>query len=182
MRCQRSALILHWAWECRFRLVRRATGAFSLALQHPRADVRLSGRRIEPGHRAIPLTMDPCRRRRGGQGPVAGQPCNPGADQIARPEGRGCTARLVHRTDWSIPGIKGSPIGRLGRNSGWRRAGQRDGDVVAWIEGAATAAKTGHDTILSPAPVLYINNRQGTGPGEATGAGLMWKHWRRAGL
>ena len=45
--------------------------------------------------------------------------------------------------------------------------------VMSWrgIEGAATAAKTGHDTILSPAPVLYINNRQGTGPEEPPGRG-----------
>ncbi len=45
--------------------------------------------------------------------------------------------------------------------------------VMSWrgIDGAATAVQTGHDAILSPAPTLYVNNRQGTGPQEPPGRG-----------
>lgn len=47
--------------------------------------------------------------------------------------------------------------------------------VTSWrgIEGAVTAAKAGHDAILSPAPVLYLDNRQGTGPDEPPGRGTL---------
>jgi len=49
----------------------------------------------------------------------------------------------------------------------------RDVAITSWrgIEGAVTAAKAGHDAILSPAPTLYINNRQGDGPAEPPGHG-----------
>jgi hexosaminidase len=47
--------------------------------------------------------------------------------------------------------------------------------VMSWrgIDGAITAAKAGHDTILSPAPLLYINNRQGVGPDEPPSHGSL---------
>jgi hexosaminidase len=45
--------------------------------------------------------------------------------------------------------------------------------VMSWrgIDGAIAAARAGHDTILSPAPTLYFDNRQGGGPGEPPGRG-----------
>lgn len=45
--------------------------------------------------------------------------------------------------------------------------------VMSWrgIAGAATAAKTGHDTVLSPAPTLYLDNRQSGRPSEPPGRG-----------
>ena len=45
--------------------------------------------------------------------------------------------------------------------------------ITSWrgIDGAVKAAKLGHDAILSPDPVLYLNSRQGTGPGEPPGRG-----------
>jgi hexosaminidase len=48
-----------------------------------------------------------------------------------------------------------------------------DATIMSWrgIDGAITAAKAGHDTILSPAPILYLDNRQGTGPEEPPGRG-----------
>jgi hexosaminidase len=48
-----------------------------------------------------------------------------------------------------------------------------DATVMSWrgTAGALAAARAGHDTILSPHPVLYFDNRQGTGPGEPTGRG-----------
>jgi len=45
--------------------------------------------------------------------------------------------------------------------------------VMSWrgVEGASAAAASGHDAVLSPAPTLYLNFRQGTGPGEPPGRG-----------
>jgi hexosaminidase len=44
---------------------------------------------------------------------------------------------------------------------------------MSWrgTDGALAAARAGHDTILSPAPTLYFDNRQGAGPGEPPGRG-----------
>jgi len=45
--------------------------------------------------------------------------------------------------------------------------------VMSWrgIDGAIAAARAGHDTILSPAPTLYFDNRQGESPNEPPGRG-----------
>lgn len=45
--------------------------------------------------------------------------------------------------------------------------------VMSWrgTAGALAAARAGHDTILSPYPTLYFDNRQGAGPGEPPGRG-----------
>ena len=47
--------------------------------------------------------------------------------------------------------------------------------ITSWRgpEGAVKAARGGHDAILSPAPLLYLDNRQGTGPGEPPGRGTV---------
>jgi hexosaminidase len=49
----------------------------------------------------------------------------------------------------------------------------QDATVMSWrgIDGAVTAAGAGHDTVLSPWPTLYFDNRQGTGPTEPPGRG-----------
>ncbi|HXV39933.1 MAG TPA: family 20 glycosylhydrolase [Steroidobacteraceae bacterium] len=43
--------------------------------------------------------------------------------------------------------------------------------VMSWrgLEGALTAARNGHDTILSPWPTLYLDNRQGDSPSDPPG-------------
>lgn len=48
-----------------------------------------------------------------------------------------------------------------------------DATVMSWrgLEGAVAAAKMGHDTVLSPAPDLYLNHRQSLSPDEPTGRG-----------
>lgn len=48
-----------------------------------------------------------------------------------------------------------------------------DATITSWrgIDGAIKAAKSGHDAILSPAPTLYFDNRQGSGPEEPPGRG-----------
>jgi hexosaminidase len=45
--------------------------------------------------------------------------------------------------------------------------------VMSWrgVDGAITAAASGHDAVLSPAPTLYLDQRQGAGPGEPPGRG-----------
>jgi hexosaminidase len=45
--------------------------------------------------------------------------------------------------------------------------------VMSWrgIDGAVAAVSSGHDAILSPAPTLYLDNRQGAGAGEPPGLG-----------
>ena len=45
--------------------------------------------------------------------------------------------------------------------------------VMSWrgIDGAIAAAKQGHDTVLSPHPTLYLDNRQSNAPDEPTGRG-----------
>lgn len=46
-----------------------------------------------------------------------------------------------------------------------------DATVMSWrgVEGAATATASGHDSVLSPWPTLYLDNRQGTGADEPPG-------------
>lgn len=45
--------------------------------------------------------------------------------------------------------------------------------ITSWrgIDGAIIAAKLGHDAVLSPAPTLYLDNRQGASPDEPPGRG-----------
>ncbi len=50
-----------------------------------------------------------------------------------------------------------------------------DATVMSWrgIDGAIAAARAGHDTVLSPHPTLYFDNRQSTSPDEAPGRGAV---------
>ena len=47
--------------------------------------------------------------------------------------------------------------------------------VMSWrgVEGAIAAATRGHDTVLSPEPTLYLDNRQGPTPAEPPGRGTV---------
>ena len=48
-----------------------------------------------------------------------------------------------------------------------------DATVMSWrgVEGAVAAAASGHDTVLTPVPTLYLDFRQGAGPAEPPGRG-----------
>ncbi|HVJ01606.1 MAG TPA: family 20 glycosylhydrolase, partial [Sphingomonas sp.] len=50
-----------------------------------------------------------------------------------------------------------------------------DATITSWrgIEGAIHAAKAGHDAVLSPAPTLYLNNRQAFGDSEPPSHGSL---------
>lgn len=54
-----------------------------------------------------------------------------------------------------------------------------DATVMSWrgVEGAVAAAKAGHDTVLSPAPILYLDHRQSASADETPGRGeiVSWK-------
>ncbi len=47
--------------------------------------------------------------------------------------------------------------------------------VMSWrgLDGAIAAAKAGHDTVLSPHPILYLDHRQSRSPEEPTGRGVL---------
>jgi hexosaminidase len=51
----------------------------------------------------------------------------------------------------------------------------QDAAVMSWrgVEGAVAAAASGHDVVLSPAPTLYLDHRQGAGPNEPPGVGAV---------
>lgn len=50
-----------------------------------------------------------------------------------------------------------------------------DATIMSWrgLDGAVAAAKLGHDTVLSPAPDLYLNHRQSLSGDEPPGRGLV---------
>jgi hexosaminidase len=54
-----------------------------------------------------------------------------------------------------------------------------DATVMSWrgMDGALKAARLGHDTILAPSPILYLDNRQSTSADEPPGRGeiIDWK-------
>jgi hexosaminidase len=47
--------------------------------------------------------------------------------------------------------------------------------ITSWhgVDGAVTAAKSGHDAVLAPAPILYFDNRQSGRPEEPPGRGFV---------
>ncbi|MEV5034424.1 family 20 glycosylhydrolase [Sphingobium sp. LMC3-1-1.1] len=55
-----------------------------------------------------------------------------------------------------------------------------DAMIMSWrgSDGAVTAAKAGHDTVLAPAPVFYLDNRQSASDNEPPGRGEIVS-WRR---
>src|ERR1700716_252331 len=50
-----------------------------------------------------------------------------------------------------------------------------DATVMSWrgVQGAIPAAPAGHDAVLSPAPTLYLDSRQGASPSEPPGRGTL---------
>ncbi len=55
-----------------------------------------------------------------------------------------------------------------------------DATVMSWrgMDGALKAAHLGHDTVLAPAPMLYLDNRQSDSPDEPPGRGDI-EGWRK---
>ncbi|MET0308071.1 MAG: family 20 glycosylhydrolase [Sphingomonas sp.] len=78
---------------------------------------------------------------------------------------------------WFVHRIEKFVSGKGRRLIGWDEileGGMPEGAAItSWrgIDGAIAAAKAGHDAVLSPAPTLYFDNRQGFGPSEPPGRG-----------
>jgi hexosaminidase len=117
-----------------------------------------------------------------------GQYVHVGGDEAVKDEWRDspavqARARALGITDpEALQGYFTQQIGRYLHARGRRLIGwdeiQRpglaaDAVVMSWrgLEGAQSAARSGHDTILSPWPTLYFDNRQGDGSDEPPGRG-----------
>jgi hexosaminidase len=78
---------------------------------------------------------------------------------------------------WFISRVEQSLNARGRRLIGWDEILEggvaESATVMSWrgIDGAIIAAKLGHDTILSPAPTLYLNHRQTAAPDGLPGRG-----------
>jgi hexosaminidase len=50
-----------------------------------------------------------------------------------------------------------------------------DATVISWhgVQGAIAAAQAGHDAVLAPDPLMYLDHRQGSSPREPPGRGLV---------
>ena len=113
-----------------------------------------------------------------------------GGDEVVTDEWRDSPAVRARMRDLGIAevsGVQGYFTRRLGdyltrhgrRLVGWDeilKAGLApDATVMSWrgIDGAVAAAHAGHDTVLSPDPVMYLDHRQGSTPAEPPGRGAV---------
>ncbi len=87
-----------------------------------------------------------------------------GAHEGVRRQGRACAAELLHPAHGEIPRAR-----TAGELIGWDEILEGglapNATVMSWrgIDGAIAAAKAGHDTVLSPAPDLYLDHWQSAG-------------------
>lgn len=100
-----------------------------------------------------------------------------------RPAGRGITSGDGHPADeqalqsYFIQRIEQHLAAHGRRLIGWDEILEGgiapEATIMSWrgLDGAVAAASEGHDTVLSPWPILYFDNRQGSGAGEPPGRG-----------
>jgi hexosaminidase len=117
-----------------------------------------------------------------------GQFVHTGGDEAVKDQWRASMRVQAHMRELSVPSeaaLQGYFTHRLGeylaehgrRLIGWDEILEGgvppDAAVMSWrgVEGAIAAAASGHDTVLSPQPVLYLDNRQGSSPDEPPGRG-----------
>ena len=113
-----------------------------------------------------------------------------GGDEATKEQWRASPAiqaqikRLGLKDEDALQGWFTARIGRFLASHGRRLLGwdeildggvPADATILSWrgIDGATKAAKAGHDAILSPAPTLYLNNRQGQGTAEPPSHGTL---------
>ena len=115
-----------------------------------------------------------------------GQYIHVGGDEVVTDEWRNSPqvqARMRELKITDVGAVQGYFERRLGkyladhgrRLLGWDEIVQAglgpDATVMSWrgVEGAVSAARAGHDAVLAPDPVLYLDHRQGMAPGEPPG-------------
>ena len=114
--------------------------------------------------RHLPERVHPRRRRRGREAAVGEVRRASGAHEGTRRQGCTRAAELLHPAHGKVPRTS---KGR--RLIGWDEILEGglapDATVMSWrgIDGAIAAAKAGHDTVLSPAPDLYLDHWQSAG-------------------
>jgi hypothetical protein len=96
-----------------------------------RRHLRLPERRARRGDGHLPVDLHPRRRRRGGQGPVEGQPRHPGPDEGPGPQGRARRCRAGSSSASKSISTPGPAHDRLGRDPRRRPRAQRHGHVLA---------------------------------------------------
>jgi len=119
-----------------------------------------------------------------------GEYVHTGGDEVVKDQWRASARIQARMRELGVPseeGLQGYFTARIGkylaahgrRQIGWDEilaGGVPPGAaVMSWrgVEGAITAAARGHDTVLSPAPTLYLDNRQGRTPAEPPGRGTV---------
>ena len=138
----------------------------------------------EPTFRFLEAVLDEVMRL------FPGRDIHIGGDEATKEQWRASPAiqarikRLGLKNENALQGWFMARIGRYLKEHGRRAIGwdeildggvPADVAITSWrgVEGAIKAAKSGHDAILSPAPVLYLDNRQGGGPAEPPGRGRL---------
>ena len=111
-----------------------------------------------------------------------------GGDEVVTDEWRDSPrvrARMQELNIRDVGAVQGYFEQRLGRYLaahgrrllGWDEIVQAglgpEATVISWrgVAGALSAARAGHDAVLAPDPVLYLDHRQGTSPAEPPGRG-----------
>jgi hexosaminidase len=119
-----------------------------------------------------------------------GEYVHTGGDEAVKDQWRASARVQARMRELGVPGeeaLQGYFTARLGayltahgrRQIGWDEILEGgvppDAAVMSWrgVQGAIAAAARGHDTVLSPAPTLYLDYRQGTGPDEPPGRGTV---------
>ncbi len=127
-------------------------------VQRRRGHLRLPRRGVRRSGRAVPGAVDPHRRRRGGQGPVAGLAAGAGAHARTGHRRRGRAAGLVRAPAGDDPGRPRKEAGRLGRDPRGRAAAAGHGDVLARHRrrpgGSAAGARRGDVAGVGAVPGL----------------------------
>jgi hexosaminidase len=119
-----------------------------------------------------------------------GEYLHTGGDEAVKDQWRASARVQARMRELGVPteeALQGYFTARLGaylsahgrRQIGWDEILEggvpKDAAVMSWrgVEGAIAAAAGGHDTVLSPSPTLYLDNRQGSGPNEPPGRGTV---------
>ena len=133
----------------------------------------------------FPSPLHPCRRRRGGEGPVEGRPARSrrGSRRLASKTRTQLQGWFI-RADRRLSAEARAAADRLGRDPRRRRAARRDGDVVArHRRRGRRRRKPGHDAVLAAVARSSISTIARASCGRrAAGARRRRSRWRTSML